>query len=392
MPMTLASCRPAEISTLRAATQIRERLREEMVRHDEESGGETGVAYRKILADRILHEIVREREFRAALARIATAIGESPIRGVAILHDEGKRIIFSHFSLRRSPSLIHKGMTLLQRSIVSRCAAERGLTGDSGWTLLAAGPLGRGEATCCSRVSLVVIHDGSRPDLDRLFPLLVETGIEPDGSFPDGGVVIRAGLDQWQETVAAYTASSSDVSIPLADLSVIAGDRRLGAEAIRIASIGLVRWKSSAAFPLVARQVGGIRPAVGFFGGFRVERSGPYRGCIDLDADALFPLTASVRLLAVGASVEMPGTVDRVRELVARRWLGVEPATSIVDAFHAIATIRGGVYGNRGCEFEEHRYVCPDELSPADQEMLRTALETTSSLQRLMIHSIVGRR
>lgn len=392
MPMMLASCTPAEVRTLRAARAIQERLLEEMARHDAESGGDSGVAYRQILADRLSHEIVREREFRSDLSRIIGEIGRGSVRNVASLHEEGRRLVFSHYSLRHSPPILHDAMTRIHRAILERCAVLAGCSPGGDWALLAAGALGRGEETCCSRIIPVLVTREPCPSLERFIPLLLESGLEPDMTIIQEGEWNPAGLEGWERTVASLSARAGDRMSHLADLSPVCGDHALTADLLRIARAGLTRWRSGGSFPLVARQTGSMRLAIGFFGGFRVERSGPYRGSIDLDGEALDPLVAAVRLLAIAADIETRGTVDRVRRLLSDRWLQVEPAGQIVDAFHALSFIRGKMYGANGCLEGEHRYIHPEELSHAEQELLRAALETTLSLQRLMILTVAGRR
>jgi len=369
-----------------------ERLREEMSRLDAEAGGEAGVAERKILADSLSHEIIREREFRSDIDRLEALIARSTIRDVASLHDEARRVIFAHHALRHSPLIIHRAMTQIHRAILNRCVIEAGLPPGGGWSLMAAGALGRGEETCCARIIGVIISLEKRPVTEHLCALMLEAGLTPDITLSPDGIWHHGSLEEWQKKIAALTSTPGVTPAHCADLVMISGDVRLAEQAIRIARSGLARWKTSGNFPQAARLTGGMRLAIGFFGGFRIERSGPYRGSIDLDGDALDPLVSSVRLLAIAAGIDTVGTVDRVRELVSRGWLAVEPATHIIDAFHTICSIKGRLYGENSCLKGEHRYIYPDELSPDDQESLRIALETTGSLQRLMIQSVVGRR
>ena len=60
---------------------------------------------------------------------------------------------------------------------------------------------------------------------------------------------------------------------------------------------------------------------LGFFGGFVVERSGPYKDRLDLKARAVFPMTQAMRVYALSLGARETNTMDRLKAAGEREYL-----------------------------------------------------------------------
>lgn len=172
----------------------------------------------------------------------------------------------------------------------------------------------------------------------------------------------------------------------IADLRPLTGDEGLHDSLEEMKREIFVRCRESNVFNHVARLSAMSPVALGMFGWFKVERSGKHRGEFDLEQFALNPLIANIRLLAVKYGVLETGTIKRVRELLSRGHLNVDIAEKVLLAYHEIA--RQKIFMQiRG---EEHSagqlFFNPEELPEAEALRFKSALETVSTLQRI-VHS-----
>jgi CBS domain-containing protein len=126
-------------------------------------------------------------------------------------------------------------------------------------------------------------------------------------------------------------------------------------------------------------------PPLGFFGRFSVERSGPYRGRLDLKGRGVFPMTQAMRVYALGLGLRQTNTVDRLLAIGERGVLSASQVAELRDAYevvfrlrllHQVARLEAGL--------PPDNFVDPYAFGKMDRLLLREAFRTLAWLQRLL--------
>lgn len=345
------------------------------------------------LAAKFSAEAEAEREFRSSFNCLVAGIAEADLSLLPEKLLTGRQLLFTHFLRRNSTLLLLKSMTSLHVALLQRLLSDYSLFPDGeAWCFLVAGALGRKESTCCSPVGGILVAKNARQAQGRITAHILEAGLKLDHHFLGSGIAAFGSVEEWRDTVASMTARAEDGCADLADLRLVAGDPALAREILTVARTGIKRWRQSGGFCLAARQAGALRLALGFFGGFRVERSGEFRGAIDLDRQALYPLMANIRFLAIGAGLDAAGTIARIQGLVDAHALNVDPAERILAAFHHVLAIRGEAAVSAECTADTHGHVWPEILSAGRQQILKESLEAITGLERLVVQQLAGQR
>lgn len=260
--------------------------------------------------------------------------------------------------------------------------------------LLALGPAGRLEYTRFCRVQLALVWDGAGTAAeDRLMAGFAEelmawlraSGIALDESVSPLHAHWRGSLAQWRIRLEA--------GIERGDMGGLIEQLRLVDQASLVDEQGLAtRFRSlcseqlhrrPAVANLVERSTS-LSNGLGMMGGFRLNRSGPYRGSFDVLQHALLPLGACVAGLCLHHDLVEDGTPRRLRELVRNGRLDVDLAERALQAWHLFSHHRLTLEltASAGQDCRDILNLDLARLTHDEQEQLRICLETVADLQR----------
>ena len=126
------------------------------------------------------------------------------------------------------------------------------------------------------------------------------------------------------------------------------------------------------------------RPApLGFFGGFVVERSGPYKGGLDLKARAVFPLTQAMRVYALSLGARETNTMDRLKAAGEQGIFTSAEGSELSDAYEVIARLRlAHQLARLDAGAPPDNFIDPRALGKTDRLLLKEAFKTIAWLQR----------
>ena len=133
---------------------------------------------------------------------------------------------------------------------------------------------------------------------------------------------------------------------------------------------------------LLARFALSFRPPTGFLRDFVVEHSGEHRGQLDLKHGGLIPIVDLARWAALGAGVTGASTLDRLRAAQAAGTLADPEASTLIEAFGFIFSLRldHQVEQLRGGEAPDD-FIDPKKLNPLARSYLREAFRAVASVQ-----------
>jgi len=260
--------------------------------------------------------------------------------------------------------------------------------------LLALGPAGRLEYTRFCRVQLALVWDGTGTAAEdqlmaefaeELLAWLRACGIALEEAISPLQPVWRGSLGQWRERlergIAGNDAGELIELVRLVDQTALVDEQGLAARFRALCSEQL--HQRPAVANLVERSTV-LSNGLGMMGGFRLNRSGPYRGCFALLQHALLPLGACVGGLCLHHDLVEDGTPRRLRELVRNGRLDVDLAERALQAWHLFSHYRLTLElaATAGQDCRDILNLDPARLSHDEQEQLRTSLETVADLQR----------
>ena len=192
--------------------------------------------------------------------------------------------------------------------------------------------------------------------------------------------VWRERFTSWMETPQPEALLAASVFF---DLRPVAGDPEPGR--------ALWQWICERApsrtlfLRYMAREAVLRETGLGFLGRLRVERSGAYRGRLDLKSRAIFPVTQGVRVCALSLGLEDTHTLDRVSRAAERGLLGVRDAEDLRGAYEIVARLRlahqlrcldeGGQADN---------FADPSRLGRGDLLLLKDSLRTIAWFNRFI--------
>jgi CBS domain-containing protein len=126
------------------------------------------------------------------------------------------------------------------------------------------------------------------------------------------------------------------------------------------------------------------RPApLGFFGGFVVERSGPYKDRLDLKARAVFPMTQAMRVYALSLGARETNTMDRLKAAGEQSIFTSAEVSELSDAYEVIARLRlAHQLARLDAGAPPDNFIDPSMLGKTDRLLLKEAFKTIAWLQR----------
>jgi CBS domain-containing protein len=133
---------------------------------------------------------------------------------------------------------------------------------------------------------------------------------------------------------------------------------------------------------LLAQFALSFHPPTGFLRDFVVEHSGEHRGQLDIKHGGLIPIVDLARWAGMGAGVTSASTMERLRAAEAAGTLGGAEATTLMEAFGYIFTLR------LDHQVEQLRhgqapddFIDPKQLNPLARSYLREAFRAVASVQ-----------
>jgi CBS domain-containing protein len=199
----------------------------------------------------------------------------------------------------------------------------------------------------------LVYADDAPPDADAYFRELANfvcDGLDACGYVYCPGKIM-ATTDEWRQPLSGWLKHfSSWASVPdpeavlrvsiFFDLRHVCGEGALTArisEAIAMLGSGTGKAVFLSA---LARQAASYDVPLGFFRRFVLESKGEHRETLDIKAAGLMPLTDLVRVRALQGGVSLPGTQDRLNQLVERERMDRREADRLAGAHRLLAGLR----------------------------------------------------
>jgi CBS domain-containing protein len=305
-----------------------------------------------------------------------------------------ERLASAYFVRRGSVTAFHGFCNAWREGVLRRVllfAEEELEVTDDGqpplpYALLAAGSLGRHEQTLEETDPYFLIRSGGDGEYFENFAYRVMAILDQFGLLGKGriGSVARllwhGTLEEWESLAGAPEVEGLGNPIQLlADLRFVCGDESIGCETVRIAGSHLARCCNQETFPQLSKQAVAEQVALGIFGGIRVESSGEHPGALNLWDSGLSPLVSVVRLLAVQHGLDAGPTLGRLAALGSMGILEKDLVERLEAAYHLLASLKIG----KEIALEQP-YLNPADLTAADQQKLKGALEAVRQLQRVV--------
>jgi CBS domain-containing protein len=142
----------------------------------------------------------------------------------------------------------------------------------------------------------------------------------------------------------------------------------------------------------MAREALRFTPPIGFFGNFLVERGGERKGEFDIKKGGVFPITQSVRTLAVEHAILEPSTEERIQRLGEAGVFSAGLSAGILEAYAFFQTLRVRSQAERIQDGQRpDNHVSPDKLSSMERDRLKECFKIVVELQSL-VHNKYGLR
>lgn len=304
---------------------------------------------------------------------------------------------YGHFRRFQSPSAFFEAANSFLAALTNMQVANLRQQDDvelPPLALLALGPAGRLEYTRFCRVQLALVWDGAGTAAEdqlmaefaeELMAWLRACGIALDEAVSPLHAHWRGSLAQWRARLEAGIARGNMgeliEQLRLVDQAALVDAQGLADRFRALCSEQLHRRPAVA--NLVERSTS-LSNGLGMMGGFRLNRSGPYRGSFGLLQHALVPLGACVGGLCLHHDLVEDGTPRRLRELVRNGRLDVDLAERALQAWQLFSHYRLTLEltASAGQDCRDILNLDLARLTHDEQEQLRTCLETVADLQR----------
>lgn len=263
--------------------------------------------------------------------------------------------------------------------------------------LIALGPAGRQEFSPFCPLQLMIVHGRPEcPDAEAVsqFGHLIHEGFEASGLRVDSAITPRSpqwrgSMTEWhQRTLTTIERGKPQELIDLlrlADQSTLLGEDGLDDD-FRLFSRSFL-LESRPTLAMYVTRIIGISHGIGIMGGFRLVKSGPYRGKFAILENGLIPLTAAISAFALLKGDEAPSTPGRIRNGLARRELSVDLAERMLHSWHTLNELRleRELPVQPDWTNEGPLHLDIDLLNETERESLRSSLETAASAQRQVV-------
>jgi signal-transduction protein with cAMP-binding, CBS, and nucleotidyltransferase domain len=223
---------------------------------------------------------------------------------------------------------------------------------------------------------------------------LHEVGFEKcKGGVMPSNTKWRGSLTDWRERIQERIIhergifESLDVII-LTDARPIAGDRSF-LQTLLEEFFALLRNNKFVMKDFYTSAV--LMPtALSFFGNFKTEKNGEYRGKMNIKLHGWAPLILAVRMVAITNGIFETNTVRRIRLLRDRKVITKDMETDLVDAYLIFVRLRIlNQIRNKTGKQSDMNYLSPDSLVPGEQEKLRKAMKTVEVFQKYIEQNLL---
>ncbi|MDD2365446.1 MAG: putative nucleotidyltransferase substrate binding domain-containing protein [Desulfuromonadaceae bacterium] len=223
---------------------------------------------------------------------------------------------------------------------------------------------------------------------DILVKSLIDIGVhECPGGIMASKPFWRRSLTEWMNMVDEWTEEPSSENIlhfcMFCDLRTIAGDPAM--EKLIKAHIAKRAEHNTLFLTQLAVQSCKFSPPLGFFGGFKVEKSGDHRGEIDLKTAGIFAITEGIRVLGLSVGIVGGGTEIKMIQLKEKGVLSSNQLENLLAGFNILCDLRmlGQLESiTNGGNLSNH--ISPDMLNRVDQGRLHTSLEIVRSFEEFI--------
>ncbi|MSN25815.1 MAG: CBS domain-containing protein [Geobacter sp.] len=322
-------------------------------------------------------------------------------RNIADLKQIHRGIAALTVSLHQAGVPVHELMRLIShlndrivQRLIDLLRGERFPQLPAGFAFVVMGSEGRGEQTLKTDQDNAMIYadDLSAGEVamlatfsEALVEGLVEIGVpECPGGIMAKNTLWRHSLTEWMNVVDGWISEPDAENIlhfcMFCDLRTLAGDPALEQT---IKSHIAERAQHETLFLMqLAVQAGKFNPPLGFFGGFKVEKSGAHRGEIDLKNAGLFAITEGIRALGLAAGLVGGGTLEKMSLLRDKGVLSHERLEDLQAGFNLLCQLRlqGQVEAiSKGGELSNH--IAPAVLNRVEQGRLHVTLEVVKSFE-----------
>lgn len=129
--------------------------------------------------------------------------------------------------------------------------------------------------------------------------------------------------------------------------------------------------------------------ALTFFGNFKTEKEGEFKGKFNIKLTGWAPLILSVRMLALASNIYETNTVKRIKMLKEAGVIKKDMYNDLVDAYLTFVKIRlvnqiNIRSGKNGETASNPNYIDPNMLNFEEKEKVRKAMKTVEALQKFI--------
>jgi CBS domain-containing protein len=197
----------------------------------------------------------------------------------------------------------------------------------------------------------------------------------------------RQSLEGWKgyfaEWIGGAKARSVEDALIFFDMRAVAGDASLFE---RLAAHNRELLKTGTFFKSVLAHISlELKPPLGFFRTFVVERTGEHKKQLDLKMCGTGPIVNAARLLALDAGIRHTNTVDRLRAVQSAQGEDSGLIGQLEEAFEFLTMLR------LECQLREARaerpvgnYIDPETLTNLQRALLKEAFQTVARAQALI--------
>ncbi len=194
----------------------------------------------------------------------------------------------------------------------------------------------------------------------------------------------RKSLSEWKVQIS-YWMNAQVVNLTrfltvLFDSLPIYGDKALFDEMMDYAFKELS--KHHEALRILHEEEGHHKVPTGLLGRFITERSGPYRGKMDIKKSGLIFMVEAVRILALQHRVRATSTLKRIVALVDGGFIHPDDGEYFEASYRLLLHFALSAQVDKHLAGKEiNTYMDPDKLSPREKDVLRRAFKSTTMLK-----------
>ena len=274
----------------------------------------------------------------------------------------------------------------------------------SGYCWIGLGSEGRDEQTFLTDQDNMLVYADPDVEMDRpaeaeryygefsgrVMERLAEVGFEKcKGGIMPSNQKWRGSVKEWTDRIertlqGGETPELLDL-IVITDARVMHGDRRLF-DAV-LDRFFLLLTQNRHIMKQITETAVAMPTALGFFGKFRLEADGDYKGMFNVKLMAWSPLITSVRALALAEGLYETNTLKRIKRLREMNVVKKDTASDLIEAYLLFARFR--IMGQIGTEGQDgQNYIDPARLATEESGKLRKAMKAVESFQKYL-HEVV---